>query len=107
MPVYEWNGQTYTYQIGTGTLQHVYISLTLPRFVLHGADGPGGVAMKKDSKGLRDGKHYTVRVCDDQNVKPVLKVFKHESAPAVRKPKLRSIRHETAISPLHESIQKE
>jgi hypothetical protein len=62
-------------------------------FVLRAAAGsPEGVAIEKNSEGLGNGKHYTVLVYEDENAKPVLKVFNDdESAPAAGKAKLRII----------------
>jgi hypothetical protein len=71
-------------------------------FILREAGKADSAAFEKNSEGLGEGKHYTVVVYEDQDAKPVLRVFNDdESAPAAGKAKLRVIHAAPGLDPVN------
>jgi hypothetical protein len=70
-------------------------------FALREAGKPDGMEIEKNSEGLHEGKHYTVVGYEDNDAKPVLRVFNDdESAPDAGKAKLRLIHAAPGADPV-------
>src|SRR5581483_9633667 len=71
---------------------YIHVPAERRDFVLREAGKPDSAAIEKNSEGLSDGKHYTVLAYEDENAKPVLRVFNDdENAPDAGKAKVRII----------------
>jgi hypothetical protein len=70
-------------------------------FILKEAGKPDGMEIEKNSEGLSEGKHYTVVGYEDNDGKPVLRVFNDdESAPDTGKAKIRLIHAAAGANPV-------
>jgi hypothetical protein len=70
-------------------------------FALRAAGKPDGMEIEKNSEGLSEGKHYTVVGYEDNDGKPVLRVFNDdESAPSAGKAKVRLIHAAAGADPV-------